>query len=313
MSDEAQEDAPVVEVFGRMVATLREAAGYRQAELARATYGLSATRLNQIERGTGHPPTMANAIALDTALKTGGLLTKLWKHLTTRVFAAWSQPFMDFESTAVEIRKYLVQFVPGLLQTENYARALLRGGRTLRDDAHLEERVFGRLGRQERLSGPEAPHLWVVLDEGVIRRPVGGPNTMRQQLARLLETENDSRISVQILPFDEGEHAGMGGSLTLLTMPEGRKVAYIEGAGVGRMIEDPIEVEQFAVTYDRQRARALPVGMSMDMIREAMEGLDHARFPRSARALRLAKVQSQRPGRGRLRGSRHRHLPRPRS
>ncbi|MFE3205239.1 Scr1 family TA system antitoxin-like transcriptional regulator [Embleya sp. NPDC059237] len=313
MSDEAQDEAPVVEVFGRMVATLREAAGYRQAELARATYGLSPARLNQIERGTGHPPTLANAIALDATLNSDDLLTKLWKHVTSRIFPAWSQPFMDFESRAVEIRKYLVQFVPGLLQTEDYARAVLRLGRALRDEAQLEERVLGRLGRQERLTGPDAPHLWVVLDEAVIRRPVGGPDSMRQQLARLLATEHHDRINVQILPFGEGEHPGMGGSLTLLTMPDKRKVAYTEGADVGRMIEDPTEVGQCTITYDLQRARALPVGMSMNMIREAMEGLDRARFPSSARTLRLAKVQSQQFRGRRLRGSRHRHLPRPRS
>ncbi|MET7304176.1 helix-turn-helix transcriptional regulator [Embleya sp. NPDC005575] len=312
MNDEAQDEASVVELFGRMVATLREAAGYRQAELGRTMYGLSTTRLNQIERGTGHPPTLANAIALDATLNTGGLLAELWKHVTSRTFPAWSQPFMDLEGSAREMRMYLVQVVPGLLQTEDYARAVLRMGRSLRDEVHLEERVRGRLGRQERLNGPDAPFLWVVLDEAVIRRPIGGPDTMRHQLAHLLATEHNDRISVQILPFSEAEHEGMGGSLTVLTTRDKREVAYTEGADVGRLIEDPGEVGQYAVTYDRQRARALPVGMSMDMIREAMEDLDRARFPSSAQALRLAKVQSQQLGRRSVRGSRTRPRPRPR-
>jgi hypothetical protein len=135
---------------------------------------------------------------------------------------------------------------------------------------------------------------------------------MRAQPARLLATENDPHISVQVLPFSGGEHEGMGGSLTVLSTDDDREVAYTEGADVGRLIEDPDEVRQYAVTYDRQRALALPVDMSMDMIREAMEGRDRARVPSSAQALRLAKVQPQQRGRGSVRGSRAPRRPRPR-
>ncbi|WP_406284742.1 helix-turn-helix domain-containing protein [Embleya sp. NBC_00896] len=312
MDDEAQDAMPLADLFGRMVTVLREAAGYRQAELGRAMHGLGGTRLNQIERGTRHPPTLANAMELDATLKAGGLLTDLWSHVSRRTFPAWSQPFIELEGAAREMRMYVVQVIPGLLQTEDYARAVLRKGRSLRDEAHLEERVIGRLGRQERLNSPDAPYLWVVLDEAVIRRRVGGPDVMRQQLARLLATEHDPHISVQILPFSEGEHEGMGGSLTVLTTGDKREVAYTEGADVGRLIEDPDEVTQYAVTYDRQRARALPTGMSMDMIREVMEGLDSgARIPSSAQALRMAKVQLQQRRRGSVRRSRRR-LPGPR-
>ncbi|WP_331771454.1 helix-turn-helix transcriptional regulator (plasmid) [Embleya sp. NBC_00888] len=306
MSNGAQEGASIGELFGRVVARLREAAGYRQAELAHAMYGMSSTRLNQIERGTGHPPTLANAMALDAELNTGGILAELWKHGNSRMFLAWSQPLIDLESTAVEMHMYLDQFVPGLLQTKDYARAVLQTGRTLQDEAHLEELVLSRLGRQERLNGPNRPYLWLVIDETVIRRPIGGPDIMRQQLARLLATEHNQRISVQVLPFSEGEYPRMGGLLALLTTPDKRKVAYTEGAEVGRLIEDPGEVRQYALTYERQRARALPVGMSMNMIREAMEGLGRAHFPSSAQALRLAKVQSQQFRGRRVRGSRYR-------
>ncbi|MFI6586922.1 helix-turn-helix domain-containing protein [Embleya sp. NPDC050493] len=309
MSDGTQEGASIGELFGRMVATLREAAGYRQAELARAMYGLSSTRLNQIERGTGHPPTLANAMALDAELNTGGLLAELWKHSNSRMFLTWSQPLMELEGSAVEIHTYLDQFIPGLLQTEGYARALLRSARTVRDEAHLEERLLTRLGRQERLDGPDAPYLWVVLNEAVIRRPIGGPDIMREQLARLLATEHNERISLQILPFSEGNFPRMGGALTLLTAPDKRKVAYTEGAEDGRLIEDPDEVGQYSAIHERQRAKALPLGMSMDMIREALEDLDRARIPGSAQALRLAKVQLQQRHRRKLRGGRRR-LPR---
>ncbi|MFE5333493.1 helix-turn-helix domain-containing protein [Embleya sp. NPDC056575] len=296
MNDGALEGASLGELFGRVVATLREAAGYRQAELARATYGLSSPRLNQIERGTGHPPTLANAMALDAALNTGGVLAALWKHSNHRVFLEWSQPLVDLENTSVEIHAFNDRFVPGLLQTEDYARTVLGWGRTTRNNDHLEQRVLHRLARQERLNGPDAPYLWVVLDEAVVRRRMGNPDTTRDQLARLLATARTEHITVQILPFNGGEHLHAGDSLTLLTTNDQRRYAYTEGATRGHLISDPDLVRQYTVIHERQRARALPVGMSMAMIREAMDDLDRPRTRNSAKALRLAKARSQRFG-----------------
>jgi hypothetical protein len=192
--------------------------------------------------------------------------------------------------------------VPGLLQTEEYARAVLSVGLTLSSDAQLEERLTARMGRQERIGSADRPDLWVVLDEAVLRRPVGGHAVMRQQMERLLAAAAEPHITVQVLPFDQGEHDAMGGSLTILMLPDGSEVAYTEGAHYGQLIEEPSEVGRFTLTYDRLRAAALPPLMSLDMIRSVMEGNHRgANVPSRSERRRLAQEQLQQSGRGRLR------------
>ncbi|CAM5377253.1 hypothetical protein SBADM41S_08097 [Streptomyces badius] len=105
---------------------------------------------------------------------------------------------------------------------------------SLRDAEHLEERVAARLDRQVRLTGPDRPELWIVLDEAVLRRPVGGAAVMRGQSEKLLRMAEEPNVTLQALPFDEGAHGALPGSLTVLVMPDGTKIAYTEGAHHGR-------------------------------------------------------------------------------
>ncbi|MFE8014441.1 Scr1 family TA system antitoxin-like transcriptional regulator [Streptomyces antibioticus] len=289
-------------LFGARVRRLRTAAGLTQAELGDRTHVVS-TRITQIERASGAKPTLDLARALDAALHADNLLVDLWPYVYREAFPDWSRRFMESSERAVAIRQYAAHVVPGLLQTEDYARAVLSVGRTLDGREQLEERVALRMGRQERLSGPDRPELWVVLDEAVLRRPVGGRTVMQEQLARLLRTAPESHITVQVLPFDQGEHEVMGGSLTVLTRPDGSETAYTEGAHYGQLIEDPDEVRRFALTYDRLRAAALPPLMSLDMIRSVMEDNHRgAKVPSRSDRRRLAQEQLQQSGGGRLRG-----------
>ncbi|GED85707.1 hypothetical protein TNCT6_27920 [Streptomyces sp. 6-11-2] len=210
---------------------------------------------------------------------------------------------MTHSERAVSIREYAAHVVPGLLQTETYARAVLSVGRTLNNQEQLEERITARLERQERLSAPGRPEMWVILDEAVLRRPVGGQTVMREQLERLLEVASESHVTVQVLPFDQGEHDAMGGSLTVLTMPDESEVAYTEGAHYGQLIEDSAEVRSFTLTYDRLRAAALPPLMSLDMIRSVMEGNHRgAKVPSRSERRRVAQEQLQQSGGRQLRG-----------
>ncbi|MEU5715477.1 helix-turn-helix transcriptional regulator [Streptomyces sp. NPDC020403] len=289
-------------LFGSRVRRLRTAAGLTQAELGRMTHVVS-TRITQIERSSGARPTLELAHALDAALVADNLLIDLWPYVYREAFPDWARAFMAHSARAVAISEYAAHVVPGLLQTETYARALLGVGRTLRSAEHLEERLTARLERQERLRSADRPELWVVLDEAVLRRPVGGPAVMRAQLARLLATADESHITVQVLPFAQGEHDALGGSLTVLHLPDGTEVSYTEGAHYGQLIEDPEEVRDFAVTYDRLRAAALPPLMSLDMIRSAMEDNHReASVPSRSDRRRLAQKQLQQSGRGQLRG-----------
>ncbi|MBT2391136.1 helix-turn-helix transcriptional regulator [Streptomyces sp. ISL-1] len=289
-------------LFGSRVRRLRTAAGLTQAELGAKTHVVS-TRITQIERSSGAKPTLDLARALDAALAADNLLVDLWPYVYREAFPDWSRAFMAHSAKAVSIGQYAAHVVPGLLQTEDYARAVLSVGRSLTGEEQLEERVAARLARQERLGSPDRPDLWVVLDEAVLRRPVGGRDTMHGQLARLLEATTEPHITVQVLPFDQGEHDALGGSLTVLTQPDGSEVAYTEGAHYGQLVEDPAEVRRFTVSYDRLRAAALPPLMSLGMIRSVMEGNHRgANVPSRSERRRLAQEQLQQSGGGRLRG-----------
>jgi transcriptional regulator with XRE-family HTH domain len=273
-----------------------------QAELGERTHVVS-TRITQIERASGAKPTLELARALDVVLGADNLLVELWPYVYREAFPDWSRKFMEYAERAVAVREYAAHVVPGLLQTEDYARAVLRVGRTLGNEEQLKERVTLRMGRQKRLATPDRPELWVVLDEAVLRRPVGGQTVMREQLGRLLATAREAHITLQVLPFDQGEHDVMGGSLTLLTMPDGSELAYTEGAHYGQLIEDPDEVGRFALTYDRLRAAALPPLMSLDMIRSVREDNHRgAKVPSRSERRRLAQEQLQQSGRRQLRG-----------
>ncbi|EFE68144.1 helix-turn-helix domain-containing protein [Streptomyces viridosporus] len=296
-------------LFGARVRRLRTAAGLTQAELGARTHVVS-TRITQIERASGAKPTLELARALDAALGADDLLVELWPYVYREAFPDWSRRFMEYSERAVAVREYAAHVIPGLLQTEEYARAVLKVGRTLGSKEQLEERVAVRMGRQKRLDTTDRPELWVVLDEAVLRRPVGGRPVMHEQLERLLGTRDEPCTTVQVLPFDQGEHEVMGGSLTVLTLPDGSEIAYTEGAHYGQLIEDPDEVRRFSLTYDRLRAAALPPLMSLDMIRSVREDNHRgANVPSRSERRRVAQEQLQQSGGRQLRGG-GRRIPR---
>ncbi|MFE4665691.1 Scr1 family TA system antitoxin-like transcriptional regulator [Streptomyces sp. NPDC056716] len=289
-------------LFGARVRRLREAAGLTQAELGDLVH-VVATRITQIERASGSKPTLELARALDAALGADNLLIDLWTYVYREMFPDWSRKFIQESERAVAIQQYAAHVVPGLLQTEEYARAVLSLDALLDGEEQLEERLTARMGRQERLSSPDRPELWVILDEAVLRRPIGGNAVMRKQLARLLDAAMEQHITVQVLPFDQGGHEAMGGSLTILTLPDGSEMAYTEGADYGQLIEEPADVARYKVIYDRLRAAALPPLMSLDVIRSTMEGnYRGANLPSRSERRRLAQEQLQQSGGRRLRG-----------
>ncbi|WP_432069084.1 helix-turn-helix domain-containing protein [Streptomyces sp. AA1529] len=292
-------------LYGVHLKRLRERRGWTQRDLAARVF-VSPGRVAQLECASGARPTAELTRALDDALEAGGLLVDLWPHVYRESFPDWARRFMELAARAVLIREYASQAVPGLLQTEAYAREVLRRGRTMTSTQVLEERIELRLARQDRLKGPDAPTHCVVLDEAVLARRVGGDKTMHEQLDRVHGA--CARQDIQVLPFASGAHPMQGGSLTLLTMPDGSEVAYAEGAGHGQLFEEPDDVEMFNYVYDQLRAASLPEPMSAQMIAEAAEGYRHGGSERRA----LARKQLQRSGRRQLRRGGGR-LPRGRS
>ncbi|GGP57352.1 transcriptional regulator [Streptomyces sindenensis] len=306
--------ASMAALFGSRLRKLRVAAGLTQAEVGALAHVVS-SRIAQLERATGAKPTLELTRVLDKELVADELLVDLWPYVYREAFPDWSQAFIAHSARAAVIREYASHVVPGLLQTPEYARALLSVGQTLRDAEHLEERLAARLDRQVRLTGPDRPELWIILDEAVLRRPVGGAAVMRGQLEKLLRMAEEPNVTIQVLPFDQGAHGSLGGSLTVLVMPDGTEVAYTEGAHYGQLTEEPDEVERFVLTYDQLRAMALPPLMSLALIRSVLEADNRAAsVPSRSDRRRLAQQQLQQPGGRQLRaggGRIPRRRPRP--
>ncbi|MFI1585181.1 helix-turn-helix domain-containing protein [Embleya sp. NPDC020630] len=286
-------------MFAARVTKLRKLRGLTQAQLA-ALIHVHPTRITQIERRTGSPPTWEQAWRLDAALGADDLLTDLWKASQRELVPDYVREYMDRELVATELRFYTAQIVPGVFQTEGYARATLRLGQKLTGEQQLHERIALRLDRQGRiLGGAHPPHIRLILDEAVLARSAGSPAVMRDQIARLLEVATAGSVEIQILPFCIGEHPAMGGSLTLIQMPDGSKSAYTEGAFDGRLWEGSEEVASFGLTFEQLRASALSCRESVVMLKSVMKGT-HRETPH-----RLANIQLQQPARRTVRRSRY--------
>jgi transcriptional regulator with XRE-family HTH domain len=146
------------------------------------------------------------------------------------IMADWFESYLGLEMAATVIRTFELQFVHGLFQTEDYARAVTLLGHTGSSGEEIDRRVSLRLKRQDLLASPNPPQVWSVLDEGALRRPVGGRQVMRAQLSRLAEVARMRHVTIQVVPFDRGGHAAAGGSFTVLRFsePEVPDVVYLE-------------------------------------------------------------------------------------
>ncbi|CAL9593155.1 hypothetical protein SUDANB145_05267 [Streptomyces sp. enrichment culture] len=256
-------------LYGKKLRKLRVQAGLTQRQLG-ALIPIAHSRIAQYELGNEIPSEKVNA-KLDVILRADGDLIDLWDHIRRTPIPDWARKYVEYEAKAVKMLKYVAHTVPGLLQTEEYARALLRISRPRDTDAEIEELVAARLERHSILRRDAPPHLWCILDEAVIRRPVGGCAVMREQLAHVLSQAQTPHVVVQILPFAQGEHPVMGGSLTLLGFGRRPDVAYIESSHSGELVETSDEVAAYALAYDLLQAKALPPDDSLALIRSAME------------------------------------------
>jgi transcriptional regulator with XRE-family HTH domain len=231
----------------------------------------SKTQLHGVETAERlpFPPLSAK---LDAAFGTGGLFEGLWGIVQRERFPDRYRRFMELAEQATDIHEYAGHLVPGLLQTEGYARALFRVGDPEGTEEEIERKLALRMGRQARLRDADGPCLWVVLEEYVLRRPVGGHAVMRDQLAALLRWIESPRIHIQVIPVAYGEHALLDSTMTLLTMADLRAYAYVESNYSGQLIENPPAVMHRRRAYDLVRVNALSPRDSAAMIEAAMEG-----------------------------------------
>lgn len=255
--------------FGRELKRRREAAGLTQQELGMRVF-CSGSYIGQFETAI-RKPQLDVAQRIDAVLETGGLFERIWEELIN------SSPYADcfaeaayLESLAVTIREFAPLLVPGLLQTAAYARAVFLGGFPFAQDEEIESRVEARLARQHLLEDPTKPQLWVVLDESVLRRTVGGVAVMREQLRHVASLVRKRRVGVQVLPFAAGAPA-VGGALALMTFDDAPPVAYCEGYRTGELLDDPALVTQCQRSYDLVQAAALSPEASLSLIESVAE------------------------------------------
>ncbi|GAA2072479.1 DUF5753 domain-containing protein [Actinomadura alba] len=205
---------------------------------------------------------------LDAFLRLNGHFQRLVRYARTAHDPDWFAEYTDRESRALTIRTYRLSLIPGLFQTPEYTRALIAPPPMVAD---VEAVVESRMKRQEVLTRSKPPLIWVLLDEAVLSRPVGGAQVMRDQLARLREMAELPHVTIRVIPQSTGAYLGLDGSFNSLTMETGELV-FVEAPGGGRLIQGSTEIREFGVRWDRIGSAQAPYrGTSCDLIAQAME------------------------------------------
>jgi transcriptional regulator with XRE-family HTH domain len=257
-------------VLGGQLHRLRESRGISAEKAAEAIRG-SHSKISRMEHGRvgfkerdvgdlltlyGVTDSEERAALLNLAREAN---TPGWWHAYSDILPNWLEPYVGLEAAASVIRTYEVQLVPGLLQTEGYARALIRQGSAASED-EIARRGELRTSRQEILRRPDAPQVWAVVDEGALRRPVGTRDVTREQLQYLVEVAEHPAVTLQILPFQAGAHSAMGGPFTILRFaePDLHDVVYIEQLTSALYLDKPVEVDSYLEVMEQLCLQAEP-------------------------------------------------------
>ncbi|MFI0357479.1 Scr1 family TA system antitoxin-like transcriptional regulator [Actinomadura sp. 9N407] len=242
----------------------RECRGMTQLDVAKII-NVTKQQVHNLESGI-RKPNKSQTQLLDLAWDTGGHFTRLRKFAEAGHDPHWFRTFVQYEARAKIIKTYTLSVVHGLLQTPDYARALLVAGGLQNVDVAVE----ARMARQEVLA--QAPDIWALINEAVLDQPVGGPAVMRAQLAHLLEFSRRPNAWVRVVPRRVGAHMGLDGSFTVIST-RSETVTYLEAFGGGRLAQETAEVEEFALRFDRIGADAMSRADSRTLIEKAMEAM----------------------------------------
>lgn len=250
---------------------LRNAAGLKQEEVAEHL-DWSPSRMTKVENGTlrisiNDVRAMLQLYGLREGAQYDALVQlakqareRGWWHAYNDVIPQWFQVYVGLEAEASSLRNYEPELVHGLLQTKDYARAVYQAGRMTDSRDDIDRHVSLRVARQDMITRSDSPmHLWAIMNEGGLRRRVGGMPVMRDQLRHLVEMSALPNVTIQVMPYGVGAHVAMLGSFAILSFPEGAAgdVAYIEYATGSLYLEKPEEVRTYSLMYDHLRASAL--------------------------------------------------------
>ncbi|GAA1558443.1 helix-turn-helix transcriptional regulator [Actinomadura kijaniata] len=258
----------VYATFAYVLRWWRESRGLSQDALAKELYMARSTI--QAYEAQEYEPDDEFAEKLDKYFGTGKLFYYLWYHSQREYLLQKWDAYLKLEPQCLQFRSFHPNAVPGLFQTEDYMRASFTAGNL--PEAEIEKGVETRLRRQELLCRPEPPLFWVVIDEAVLLRPVGGAAAMRAQLAHLLEVMDLPHVALQVVPLSAGAYLGQDGYFVMLHLPE-RTVVYEETGTDGRLFYDPKVVHERHVRHDRIRLKALPEEATRDLISGIMKGV----------------------------------------
>ncbi|EST33734.1 helix-turn-helix domain-containing protein [Streptomyces roseochromogenus] len=270
----AVEDNPISrERYGEELRRRREAAGLTQEQLAQRAL-MSRTHIAHIEAGRRRPD-VKDARRLDRALGTDGFFERFLPALDGKKVAEHFKEALEFEGKATVIKEYAPSLVPGLLQTKWYAYEVLSTGYPRQSDEDRDKLVATRLERSSILGNFRAPEVCYLLDEAVLRRVVGGPVVMCEQLRHIAELGTSRRIRVHVLPYSVGAHALQEGFLSLMWFEDMPPIAYAEGVNSGRILELPSAVRECQELYDQALGDALSHRKSLDLLRAVAEDYEH--------------------------------------
>jgi transcriptional regulator with XRE-family HTH domain len=259
-------ESPALVMFAAESRAWREHLGWSQVTIGEKI-GYSDKLVSAIER-CRRTPTLGYARACDRATGAPGTFERRHEDIGKEAFPPWFALVPVLEAKARKIHYWDMRAIPGLLQIEDYARAVIRACRPGEAADVIERDIAARMKRQEIFSREHPPFAWFVIAEAVLRQVFGSPKTMCDQLASLIESAGRPEIVIQVLRSSAADCAGAGGPMAVFDMPDGYQAVYVEGCKVGRVIEAPEEVARLVTMFDLLRASALPPDESIRLIRK---------------------------------------------
>ncbi|WBB94011.1 helix-turn-helix transcriptional regulator [Verrucosispora sp. WMMC514] len=259
---------PLLDLFAGELRRLRTKAGLSQEALGEQIC-YSASLVASVEQ-CRRAPREEFTQRCDDALHGEGLLLRIREAILKESLMPWFREWVTIEQEATALCSFEPLVVPGLLQTEDYTRALYEGASHLVGD-QVEQPLAARLDRQKVLDRPRPPLLVAVLDYTVLERPVGGPKVMREQLRHLVAVGDRTRVHLHVVPRGVGAYPGLNGAFVIATPPEGDDLAYLDNQLKGTIVERTVDVNSLRQHWESVRAEALPHGATLKMISEAAE------------------------------------------
>jgi transcriptional regulator with XRE-family HTH domain len=267
--------------YGKELRWKREQAGLTQQKLVDGSF-YGSSHLSEIERGERRMP-LDLAQHVDQVLGTDGFFARRCEDVRKAKRSGHADYFervLEAEKRAETIEEWCPTLIPGLLQTELYARAVVEATHPLELPDEVDAKVNARLARARLFEDDHrTPEYWAILDESLLRRPIIPPSQMTEQLDRIAELARCRRIVPQVLPWNLGAHPFMLGTAKIMTFPDAPPLVYTEALHSGDTIDDPALLKEYRRSYDQLRAAALPPKASLAMIEAAAEDYRNDRQP----------------------------------